>query len=170
MTSKLTLLDCSKSIQKFLRSFIQEAELCSYYENEIKNQLKRQSAAHREHLSDVLQVQAAQLASEHEQNRNKEISTQKQMHVDELARVAAHLHGVESMIGSVVDVEKANRETRELWLAVQSLGSVLHEEGRQGRTRNLMPEILSIHKLAGQLFLSNSNTFKPFVVYPEESS
>ncbi len=111
--------------------------------------MKRQSAAHRDHLNDVLQTQAAQLTSEHQEELTRELSNQKQVHVEELTRVSAHLKGVESMIDSVVDVETKNRRTRELWLAIQSLGSVLNDDIDGGRTRNLLPEVMSIYKLSG---------------------
>eukprot|EP00794_Sanderia_malayensis_P005163 gene5163-5815_t len=111
-----------------IESELKKAELVGNYENEMKKQLKRQSAAHREHLNDVLQTQATQLSQEHQKELEKELTNQKHLHVEELAQVSAHLKGVESMIESVVDVETKNRKTRELWLAVQSLGSVLNDD------------------------------------------
>ncbi len=138
--------------EPFILYFEQEAELTGYYENEIKKQLKRQAAAHNELLDDKLRSQSELLTSEHQKTLDNEISKQQAIHFDELSRVAAHLKGVESVIDSVVDAASKNREAKELWVAVQSLGSVLSEEAANGRTRSLLPEMMSIHKLAGEYF------------------
>lgn len=113
--------------------------------------MKRQSAAHREHLTDVLQAHTEKLIAEHKRTVEQELRRQKLIHDNEMNEVASHLHGIESMIDTVIDAEKKNSKTREFWLAVQSLASVLNEESPSGRTKNLMPELAAISKLAGKL-------------------
>ena len=115
----------------------------------MRKQLKRQSAAHRDHLTDVLQTHAEKLAAEHKEELEQELRRQSLEHGSEMNEVMSHARGVGSMIDSVIDVEKKNRRMRDLWLAVQSLSSVLNEERSAGRTKNLLPEIGAIAKHSG---------------------
>ena len=132
-----------------LKCYFQEADLLEEFEIEMRKQLKRQSAAHREHLADVLEAHTSKLNAKHKTNLEEKVRREKLVHGNEMSKVLSYLRGFESLVDSVSDVEKKNRRTRELWLAVQSLNSVLNEEIVSGRTKNLWPEISSIAKLAG---------------------
>ena len=125
------------------------------FETEMRKQLKRQSAAHREHLTDVLDAHTTKLNAEHKTDLEEKLRRERLLHGNELAKVSSHLRGVESVVDSVSNVERNSRKTQELWLAVQSLNAVLNEDMFNGRTKNLWPEIASIAKLAGDSFIQD---------------
>ena len=127
----------------------------SHYESEIKAQLKRQAAAHRDHLADVLNVQAHELNEKHDEELTEKLTEEKIRHLDEVEKKVAKIHGIESMLTTVVDVEERNRKARKLWLAVQSLNSALATTTEDGRTKSLMPEMMAILKAAGKCTESN---------------
>ena len=132
-----------------LNRYFQEADMLDEFEIEMRKQLKRQSAAHREHLADVVEAHTSKLNAEHKADLEEKVRREKLIHSNEMSKLLSYLRGFESLVDSIGDVEKKNRRTRELWLAVQSLNSVLNEELVSGRTKNLWPEISSIAKLAG---------------------
>ena len=111
--------------------------------------MKRQSAAHREHLADVLETHTNRLNAEHKTDLEEKLCRERLMHGREVSKVVSHLRGIESTIDLIGDAEKKSRRTQELWLAVQSLSSLLSKEAFSGRTRSLLPEITTIARLAG---------------------
>jgi len=151
---KKTELQLTTQEEKLKRDFEvlvqkKEADLLEEFEVELRKQLKRQSAAHREHLADVLEAHTNRLDAEHKTDLEEKLCRERLVHGREISKVVSHLRGIESIIDLIGDAEKKSRRTQELWLAVQSLSSVLSKEAFSGRTRSLLPEITSIVNLAG---------------------
>lgn len=52
----------------------------------------------------------------------------------------------------MVDADKKQRRVQELWVAAQALNSGLKEALVHGRTRTLMPELMSVLHLSGKCY------------------
>ncbi|KAL0973944.1 hypothetical protein UPYG_G00213270 [Umbra pygmaea] len=105
-------------------------------EAEMRTQLRRQAAAHTDHLRDVLKVQEQELRSEAEEILNSRLMeketeyrrlTQEQLDTFTLDMNAAYarLRGIEEAIDSHVTAEEEARKAHQLWLSVESLNYTL---------------------------------------------
>lgn len=52
-------------------------------------------------------------------------------------------------IADVVDIERRQKHAQEIWTATQALNSTLTVPTTNGRTRTLMPEMISVLQLGG---------------------
>lgn len=129
---------------------IKMKQLQEDYEKEILSQLKRQASAHNEHLMDELSTQASNLISKHQNELNKKVTELREANQLQLEKNLACIHGIQNKISEVVDTDKKQRRVQELWIASQALYSGLKEALAHGRTRTLMPEMLSVLQLGGQ--------------------
>ncbi|ESN95270.1 hypothetical protein HELRODRAFT_193611 [Helobdella robusta] len=103
------------------------------FEEELKLQLTRQAAAHSDHISEVLRAQQRELEakfslmlSEHVENERREFQRQ-------VAGWVARLHGIEDAIDKRASLEKQGHQVQKLWLACESLQTVLNT-GKLGAT------------------------------------
>uniref|UniRef100_A0A1A7Y697 MICOS complex subunit MIC60 n=1 Tax=Iconisemion striatum TaxID=60296 RepID=A0A1A7Y697_9TELE len=118
------------------------AELREVMEAEMRTQLRRQAAAHTDHVRDVLKVQEQELRAEAEQVLNSKILdqetryrqlTQEQLDNFTLDMNAAYarLKGIEEAIDSHAVAEETAREAHQLWLSVEALGYTLKSAGAE---------------------------------------
>uniref|UniRef100_A0A1A8MP48 MICOS complex subunit MIC60 n=1 Tax=Nothobranchius pienaari TaxID=704102 RepID=A0A1A8MP48_9TELE len=116
------------------------AELREVMEAEMRTQLRRQAAAHTDHVRDVLKVQEQELRAEAEQVLNSKILdqetryrqlTQEQLDNFTLDMNAAYarLKGIEEAIDSHAVAEETAREAHQLWLSVEALRYALKSAG-----------------------------------------
>ncbi|KAM9795007.1 MICOS complex subunit MIC60 [Neosynchiropus ocellatus] len=112
------------------------AELRDVMEAEMRIQLRRQAAAHTDHVREVLKVQEQELREEAEQvliSKTQEQETrfrqltQEQLDNFILDMNAAHarLKGIEEAIDSHVEAEEEARTAHQLWLSVEGLNYAL---------------------------------------------
>ncbi|XP_063354558.1 MICOS complex subunit MIC60 isoform X2 [Pelmatolapia mariae] len=108
------------------------AELREVMEAEMRTQLRRQAAAHTDHVQDVLKVQEHELKAEAEQVLSSKILEQetryRQLTQEQLDNFTldmntayARLKGVEEAIDSHVVAEEEARKAHQLWLSVEAL-------------------------------------------------
>ncbi|XP_060239529.1 MICOS complex subunit MIC60 isoform X5 [Meriones unguiculatus] len=101
-------------------------------ENEMRTQLRRQAAAHTDHLRDVLKVQEQELKYEFEQGLSERLSEQElefhrrsQEQVDnftlDINTAYARLRGIEQAVQSHAVAEEEARKAYQLWLSVEAL-------------------------------------------------
>lgn len=130
------------------------SDLRKEYEDEMRVQLRRQAAAHSDHLGDVLRVQEKQHAAQMER---LEISTRQQerdRYQEKLNGAMAKLRGVEAAIEGRADLEKQNKKSQELWLACETLKQTI-ATGRLGgrnwedKLKPLANEVIAIKEVAG---------------------
>ncbi|XP_047209831.1 MICOS complex subunit MIC60 isoform X2 [Girardinichthys multiradiatus] len=118
------------------------AELREIIEAEMRTQLRRQAAAHTDHVRDVLKVQEQELRAEAEQVLSSKILeqetryrqlTQEQLDNFTLDMNAAYarLKGVEEAIDSHMEAEEAARKAHQLWLSVEALNYTLKTAGTE---------------------------------------
>ncbi|XP_041654089.1 MICOS complex subunit MIC60 [Cheilinus undulatus] len=112
------------------------AELREVMEAEMRTQLRRQAAAHTDHVQDVLKVQEAELKAEAEQVLSSKLLEQetlfRQLSQEQLDNFTldmntayARLKGVEEAIDSHVIAEEEARKAHQLWLSIEALSYTL---------------------------------------------
>ncbi|XP_071413105.1 MICOS complex subunit MIC60 isoform X3 [Pithys albifrons albifrons] len=107
-------------------------EVREVMESEMRTQLRRQAAAHTDHLRDVLKIQEQDLKVEFEQNLTEKLSeqemqfrrlTQEQLDNFTLDINTAYdrLKGIEQAVESHAVAEEEARKAHQLWLSVEAL-------------------------------------------------
>jgi len=123
-------------------------ELREVMEAEMRTQLRRQAAAHTDHLRDVLKVQEQELRAEAEEvlsGKMLEAETQyrrlSQEQLDnftlDMNAAYARLKGMEEAIDSHVIAEEEARKAHMLWLSVEGLNFALRTAGADSPTEPL---------------------------------
>ncbi|XP_068023740.1 MICOS complex subunit MIC60 isoform X1 [Melanerpes formicivorus] len=111
-------------------------EVREVMENEMRTQLRRQAAAHTDHLRDVLKIQEQELKVEFEQNLSEKLSEQEvqfrrltQEQLDnftlDINTAYARLKGIEQAVESHAVAEEEARKAHQLWLSVEALKSCM---------------------------------------------
>ncbi|KAG0712639.1 MICOS complex subunit MIC60 [Chionoecetes opilio] len=123
-------------------------------EGELRAQLKRQAAAHSDHLADVLHVQGNELDNKWSSILQDKVQHEKDTYFSSLARIQGQLDGLKSALGQRADVDKAAFSARELWLSCESLRNALRNaaDGAPSWEEQLKPlhdHIAAIKKAAG---------------------
>ncbi|TRY63267.1 hypothetical protein TCAL_14312 [Tigriopus californicus] len=110
-------------------------------ESEMKHQLKRQSEAHTDHLTDALDVQRRELTRTfvRELDETLESATLKQR--EELAGIVGHLKGLQMALEARSSMDMAALEAQELWLACSSLEAALNDSQWLAEVRPLKREL-----------------------------
>ncbi|XP_072252358.1 MICOS complex subunit MIC60 isoform X2 [Leuresthes tenuis] len=112
------------------------AELREVMEAEMRTQLRRQAAAHTDHVQDVLKVQEQELRAESEQVLSSKLLEQetryRQLTQEQLDNFTldmntayARLKGMEEAIDSHLVAEEEARKAHQLWLSVEALSYTL---------------------------------------------
>lgn len=123
-------------------------EVREVMEAEMRTQLRRQAAAHTDHLRDVLKVQEQELREEAQEILNSKMLdqethyrrlTQEQLDTFTLDMNAAYarLKGIEEAIDSHVIAEKEARKAHQLWLSVEALNYTFRSAGADSPTEPL---------------------------------
>ncbi|XP_041134071.1 MICOS complex subunit MIC60-like isoform X2 [Polyodon spathula] len=111
-------------------------EVREVMEVEMRTQLLRQTAAHTDHLRDVMKVQEQEIKAEVEQEMAHRLSEQEthfrhvtQEQLDEFTldmnAAYARLKGIEQAIDSHAIAEEEARKAHQLWLSVEALNDIL---------------------------------------------
>ncbi|XP_074503922.1 MICOS complex subunit MIC60 isoform X1 [Sebastes fasciatus] len=112
------------------------SELREVMEAEMRTQLRRQAAAHTDHVQDVLKVQEQELRSDAEQVLSSKLLEQDTVHRQlsqeqldnftlDMNTAYARLKGMEEAIDSHVVAEDEARKAHQLWLSVEALNYTL---------------------------------------------
>ncbi|XP_041800473.1 MICOS complex subunit MIC60 [Chelmon rostratus] len=112
------------------------SEFREVMEAEMRTQLRRQAAAHTDHVQDVLKVQEQELRADAEQVLNSKLLEQEtryhQLNQEQLDNFTldmntayARLKGIEEAIDSHVIAEEEARKAHQLWLSVEALSYTL---------------------------------------------
>ncbi|KFP11172.1 Mitochondrial inner membrane protein, partial [Egretta garzetta] len=107
-------------------------EVREVMESEMRTQLRRQAAAHTDHLRDVLKIQEQELKVEFEQNLSEKLREQEmqfrrltQEQLDnftlDINTAYARLKGIEQAVESHAVAEEEARKAHQLWLSVEAL-------------------------------------------------
>ena len=94
-------------------------------EKEMRTQLRRQAAAHTDHISDVLEVQAKELGRLHERAMDETLANEKASHKRELSTIKGTLDGFEKALDDHNHMANASAESQQLWVACVALRDAL---------------------------------------------
>ena len=81
----------------------QQSQAIREKEEELKEQLLIQTAAHTQHLSEALQAQAEQLGAKWASQTEAKLIQQETHYQNELVRAMARLRGIEAMVDTVAN-------------------------------------------------------------------
>ncbi|XP_007440790.1 MICOS complex subunit MIC60 isoform X4 [Python bivittatus] len=109
---------------------VEEAQ--AVMEGEMRTQLRRQAAAHADHLRDVLRIQEQELKQQFDQNLSEKLSEQelqhKRLHQEQIDNFTldintayARLRGIEQAVESHAVAAEEARKAHQLWLSVEAL-------------------------------------------------
>ncbi|XP_071386372.1 MICOS complex subunit MIC60 [Centroberyx affinis] len=131
------------------------SELREVMEAEMRTQLRRQAAAHTDHLRDILKVQEQELRAEADQVLSSKMLeqethyrqlTQEQLDNFTLDMNAAYarLKGMEEAIDSHVIAEEEARKAHQLWLSVEALSYTLKTASADSPTEPLESAVQAV--------------------------
>ncbi|XP_052226388.1 MICOS complex subunit MIC60-1-like isoform X1 [Dreissena polymorpha] len=129
------------------------------FELELRKELSRQTAAHSDHLQQVLRIQETKLVREFERELHVRMLDERQRFEGELSGWTARLRGIESAVSARAESEAIAKEAQDLWLATVALnGSILYgNEGGKTWEEQLKP----LEKDVETIFMAAKNN--PFV-------
>ncbi|KFQ14650.1 Mitochondrial inner membrane protein, partial [Leptosomus discolor] len=130
-------------------------EVREVMESEMRTQLRRQAAAHTDHLRDVLKIQEQELKVEFEQNLSEKLSEQEmqfrrltQEQLDnftlDINTAYARLKGIEQAVESHAVAEEEARKAHQLWLSVEALKYCLKTASGDSPTEPLESAVKAI--------------------------
>lgn len=156
---KLTEQRVSDEQEKLRNSFLLQKERADIdarvtFEQELRQNLARQAAAHSDHLKDILKVQEKELEQTFERELNTKLIEERQTFHTEVANWIARLKGIESAVEGRAEAEKLSRKSQQLWLACVALnGALLHGiediEVWELKIKPLANEIAAVSDAAG---------------------
>ena len=111
------------------------------FESEMLSQLKRQAAAHSDHLSDVLSVQEKELENKWQTKLIEEVQNERDQYHREVAEMRGHVDGLGEALQMRANIDKQAFAARELWLACEALKEALNDGGdlEKSLEENLKP-------------------------------
>ncbi|XP_026796511.1 MICOS complex subunit MIC60 isoform X3 [Pangasianodon hypophthalmus] len=136
-------------------------EVREVMEAEMRTQLRRQAAAHTDHLRDVLKVQEQELREEAQETQNSKLMEQ-EMHYRRLSQeqldsftldmnsAYARLKGIEEAIDSHVIAEEEARKAHQLWLSVEALNYAMKTAVADSPSEPLEGAVLAIKESCAQ--------------------
>jgi len=96
-------------------------------EKELRDQLRRQAAAHSDHLADVLAVQEMEMTRKHDHVMEEKVSSLSVQAETSLASATGAVEGLRSAIEARAEDDKAALEAEKLWLACTTLSQAVKE-------------------------------------------
>ncbi|KAI5104990.1 MICOS complex subunit MIC60, partial [Silurus meridionalis] len=136
-------------------------EVREVMEAEMRTQLRRQAAAHTDHLRDVLKVQEHELREEAQETLSSKLMEQEmsyrrltQEQLDsftlDMNSAYARLKGIEEAIDSHVVAEEEARKAHQLWLSVEALNYALQPAVVDAPSEPLEGAVLTIKESCAQ--------------------
>lgn len=149
-------------------------------EKELRQQLKRQSEAHVDHLQDALAQKEAELKRSFSRELDEKLTSEKAAYKLQLASMLGKLKGMDAALKARADSEKCAHQAQELWAACQALWASVRtgEPGVHWRNklRPLKNELKAVSRAAADgdelVFVVLQNLPKEVEergVYPEDA-
>lgn len=148
-------------------------------ERNLRNQMKRQSEAHTDHLNDALAQKEIEMKRKFQRELDEKITTEQAAYKLQLAAMLGKLKGMDAALKGRADAEKSAHQAQALWGACQSLWSSI-SSGQPGKSwreqlRPLKDEISAVARaaegdeLVGVVLKALPETAKNRGVYPEDA-
>ncbi|GBM23855.1 MICOS complex subunit Mic60 [Araneus ventricosus] len=97
------------------------AHLKEDFENELRQQLRRQAAAHADHIQEVLKVQEQELERKFSLDLEEKLLHQKGVFISEMSGNMSRLKGILAFLKAKSEFDKASKKAQALWLACQAM-------------------------------------------------
>ncbi|GIY46800.1 MICOS complex subunit Mic60 [Caerostris darwini] len=97
------------------------AHLKEEFENELRQQLRRQAAAHADHIQEVLKVQEQELERKFSLDLEEKLLHQKGVFISEMSGNMSRLKGILAFLKAKSEFDKASKKAQALWLACQAM-------------------------------------------------
>lgn len=148
-------------------------------ERNLRNQMKRQSEAHTDHLTDALAQKEIEMKRKFQRELDEKITTEQAAYKLQLAAMLGKLKGMDAALKGRADAEKSAHQAQALWGACQSLWSSI-SSGQPGKSwreqlRPLKDEISAVARaaegdeLVGVVLKGLPEAAKNRGVYPEDA-
>lgn len=148
-------------------------------ERDLRNQMKRQSEAHTDHLTDALAQKEVEMKRKFQRELDEKITTEQAAYKLQLAAMLGKLKGMDAALKERADAEKSAHQAQALWGACQSLWASIRS-GQPGKSwreqlRPLQDEISAVGRaaegdeLVGVVLKGLPETAKGRGVYPEDA-
>lgn len=148
-------------------------------ERNLRNQMKRQSEAHTDHLADALAQKEVEMKRKFQRELDEKITTEQAAYKLQLAAMLGKLKGMDAALKGRADAEKSAHQAQALWGACQSLWSSIRS-GQPGKSwreqlRPLQDEISAVARaaegdeLVGVVLKGLPESAKNRGVYPEDA-
>lgn len=148
-------------------------------ERDLRNQMKRQSEAHTDHLTDALAQKEVEMKRKFQRELDEKITTEQAAYKLQLAAMLGKLKGMDSALKERADAEKSAHQAQALWGACQSLWASIRS-GQPGKSwreqlRPLSDEISAVGRaaegdeLVGVVLKGLPEQAKKRGVYPEDA-
>lgn len=136
------------NLQNQKKRLLDRAEL----EQQIREQMKRQTEAHIDHLKDALTQKEAEMKRKFHRELDEKITTEQAAYKLQLAAMLGKLKGINNALVAHADAEKSAHQAQALWGACQSLWSSIRS-GQPGKSwrdqlRPLKDEISAVGRAA----------------------
>ncbi|KJH43980.1 hypothetical protein DICVIV_09998 [Dictyocaulus viviparus] len=93
----------------------------SSWEIEMEEQLRRTTAAHSEHLEQVIRTQRQLFEIEHSQKVEEAIKLERDIHSRQVGAALSRLEGIEYALNNRVALDSENRRAKQFWIACHNL-------------------------------------------------
>lgn len=148
-------------------------------ERDLRNQMKRQSEAHTDHLADALAQKEVEMKRKFQRELDEKITTEQAAYKLQLAAMLGKLKGMDAALKERADAEKSAHQAQALWGACQSLWASIRS-GQPGKSwreqlRPLQDEISAVGRaaegddLVGVVLKGLPEKAKGRGVYPEDA-
>jgi len=111
-------------------------------EKEIRSQLRRQAAAHSDHIQDILDVQEAELSRNHDHEQSEVLSNVRSKYLNELAALSGVVNGLTHSLEERYEQDKRVVTAQKLWIACAGFDSSL------ATMKPLMSEVVTVKAAA----------------------
>ena len=118
---------------------------------QVRSQLRRQAAAHADHIKDVVEVEKSELQRKHDHELEESISRERSTHQKELSSLAGRVDGINIVIGQRAELEAKIRKAQELWLASKALNLALSSETSNGILPPIKQEVDVLKNIADKV-------------------
>ncbi|XP_035210174.1 MICOS complex subunit MIC60-like isoform X3 [Stegodyphus dumicola] len=125
------------------------AALKDNFEVELRQQLRRQAAAHADHIQEVLKVQEQELERKHCLELEEKLLHQKGVFISEVSGNMARLKGILTYLKAKGEFDKLSKSAQSLWLACQAMSDKI-EADKSGELYPLSKEIAAVKVSASE--------------------
>lgn len=137
-------------LERLKRQWVEESEV--ERERELRSRLSRQAAAHDDHVKEVLRVQQHELQTAFDVRLAGLVDRERVALQQKVAGWTGRMHGIDKALADRAEMDKTARRAQELWLACQTLHSVITDgdpdakgaAAWEDRLRPLRPELDAI--------------------------